>query len=346
MATAGPGVGMGTVNHMDLDALTAARRAEWARLDELGRMRDLTGAEVDELVARYRSASADLAELKTAAGRSTEGDHLSTLLARARLRLTGTPDNVLRQVPRFFALQLPAALYRLRWTTLVVGLAFLAIGTLVAGWISRDPALLAALGDEMDLERYAQDDFVDYYSENPAAVFAGTVWTNNAWIAAQCVLFGITGVWPVMVIMQNAVGVGTAAAVLFAHGRGDVFLLYIAPHGQLELTCIFVAAAAGLHIFWAWVAPGARTRSEALAAAGRSLATVAVGLVLALALAGLVEGFVTGQPWPWPVKIGIGTVALGLFLWYMLVVGRRAVQRGETGDLTEYEAGTRRLVAG
>ncbi|MCR2827425.1 stage II sporulation protein M, partial [Microbacterium sp. zg.Y909] len=97
---------------MDADALTAARREEWARLDELSRRRRLGGAEADELVTRYRAASADLAELKTSAGRTPEGDYLSTLLSRARLRLTGTPDNVLRQMPRFFLRQLPAALYR------------------------------------------------------------------------------------------------------------------------------------------------------------------------------------------------------------------------------------------
>ncbi|MFT4136012.1 stage II sporulation protein M [Microbacterium sp.] len=331
---------------MDLDALTEARRAEWARLDELSRLRRPAGAEVDELVARYRSASADLADMKTSAGRSPQADHLSTLLSRARLRLTGVPENVLRQLPRFFELQLPAALYRLRWTTLTIALAFAGAAALVAGWISTDPAALASLGSAAELSHYAESSFTEYYSENPAAVFAGTVWTNNAWIAAQCVMFGVTGFWPVMVLIQNAVGVGAAAAVLFAHGRGDVFLLYIAPHGQLELTCVFVAAAAGLHIFWAVVAPGASSRTAALAAAGRSLATVAVGLVLALALAGAVEGFVTPQPWPWPVKIGLGTLALAVFLGYMLVLGRRASARGETGDLTEYEAGTPVLVAG
>ena len=331
---------------MDLDALTAARGAEWARLDELSRARRLSAAEVDELVTRYRSASADLADMKTSAGRSLEGDRLSTFLARARLRLTGSPDNVLQQIPRFFALQLPAALYRLRWTTLVIAVVFLIIGVLVASWIARDPAALAALGSQAQLEQYADSDFTNYYSENPAAVFAGTVWTNNAWIAAQAVLFGITGFWPVMVLIQNAVGVGTAAGVLFGLGRGDVFLLYIAPHGQLELTCIFVAVAAGLHIFWAWVAPGRRTRGQSLAAAGRSLATVAVGLVMVLAVAGMIEGFVTAQPWPWPVKIGIGTLALAAFVFYMVFVGGRAARHGESGDLTEYEAGTPRLVAG
>ena len=331
---------------MDLDALTAARREEWARLDELSRTRHLSGPEVDELVARYRAASADLADAKTSIGRTVQSDHISTMLARARLRLTGAPENVLRQIPRFFMLQLPAALYRVRWLTLAIAVGFVAVATLVALWVSADPALVASMGPRAQLEQYAENEFTDYYSENPAAVFAGTVWTNNAWIAAQCVLFGVTGIWPVMVLVQNAVGVGTAAAIMIAFERADVFVLYILPHGLLELTSIFVAGAAGLQIFWAWVAPGPRTRGEALAAAGRSLATMAIGLVIALGVSGLIEGFVTAQPWPWPVKIGIGAAALGLFLAYMLVVGRRAHRLGETGDLTEYEAGTPTLVAG
>jgi uncharacterized membrane protein SpoIIM required for sporulation len=331
---------------VDLDALTAARRDEWARLDALGRSRRLSGPEIDELVTRYRAASADLSEIKTSAGRTPQGDYVSTLLARTRLRLTGVRENVLRQVPRFFVLQLPAAFYRVRWATLAVAVAFVVIAALIAGWISSDAAALAALGQQTDLQYYAEEEFTGYYTENPAAVFAGTVWTNNAWIAAQCVIFGITGFWPVMVVIQNAVGVGTAAAVMFAFGRGDVFFQFILPHGLLELTAIFVAAAAGLRIFWAWVAPGPRSRGAAVAEAGRSLGTIAIGLVFVLALSGLVEGFVTPQTWPWQVKLALGAAALAAFLVYMLVLGRRAARAGESGDLTEYEAGTPRLVAG
>lgn len=331
---------------MDLDALTAARRSEWERLDELSRARALDGPEVDELVTRYRAASADLSEIKTAAGRTGLGDHVSTILARARLALTGSGTDLRGALPRFFLGQLPAALYRLRWTTLAVAAGFFVVGTLVAVWIASDPQVLASLGSKADLEYYAEHKFTDYYSDNPAAVFAGTVWTNNAWIAVQCVLFGITGVWPLYVVMQNAVGVGSAAAVMIATGHGDVFWQFIAPHGMLELTSVFVAAAAGLHVFWAWVAPGPRGRGEALAAAGRALVAVAIGLVFSLALSGAVEGFVTPQPWPWPVKVLLGALALAAFLVYMLVVGRRAARAGETGDLAESEAGTPRLVAG
>ena len=329
---------------MDLDALTAARRAEWDRLAELERARGLRGAQVDELVTRYQAASADLADIKTSAGRSPQGDVVSTLVSSARVRLTGGRENPLRSIPRFFALQLPAALYRLRWTTLIIAIAFIAVGALVAFWVSGDPALVATLGPQAQLEHYAENDFIDYY--NPAAEFAGAVWANNAWIAVQCVLFGITGFWPVMVLMQNAIGVGTAAAVLLAFDAGDVFLLYILPHGLLELTCIFVAAAAGLHLFWAMIAPGARSRGRALADAGLSLVVVAIGLVLALLVSGLIEGFVTGQPWPWWIKIGIGAVALGAFVFYMVFVGGRAYRAGETGGLPEFDAGTPGLVGG
>ncbi|MDR6866349.1 putative membrane protein SpoIIM required for sporulation [Microbacterium resistens] len=329
---------------MDADALADARRAEWERLDALSRAR-LDGAGVDELILRYRAASADLADLKTSVGSSPQSAHVSTILARARLRLTGAGDNVLAQTGRFFALQLPAALYRVRWTTLVVALVTLAIIAGMAAWISSDPALVATLGPADLLAQYAEEDFTGYYTENPAAVFAGMVWTNNAWITAQCVVFGVTGIWPVYIIVQNAVGLGISAAVMFSHGRGDVMVLYLLPHGLLELTCVFVAAAAGLHVFWAWVAPGARTRSASLAAEGRSLATIALGLVFALALAGLIEGFVTGWSLPWPIKIGIGVAALAIFLVYMIVIGGRAARRGETGDLVEFDAGTPTLAA-
>ena len=74
--------------------------------------------------------------------------------------------------------------------------------------------------------------------------------------------------------------------------------------------------------------------------------TIVVGLILALLVSGLIEGLVTRQDWPWPLKIGIGTIALAAFLFYQWFVGRRAATGGETGDLDEFEAGARQLVAG
>jgi uncharacterized membrane protein SpoIIM required for sporulation len=330
---------------MDLDAYSTAHRAQWDRLAELGGHRRLSGAQADELIGLYQSGATQLSAIKTTAGSTVPGDRLSVALSRARLRFTGAGANVLAQLPRFFVLQLPAALYRLRWLTLCVALATFAVAGLYAVWVSADPRVLANLGSDAELQQLVNNDFVDYYSSNPAASFAGQVWTNNAWIAAQCVAFGILGVYVPYIVLQNAQNLGVTAAVMFAYGKGDIFFLYIAPHGMLELTAIFVAAAAGLRIFWSWIAPGGRTRGQALAEDARALSTVAVGLVFVLFVSGVIEGFVTPAPWPWPVKIGIGALALAAFLSYMLVLGRRAARAGETGDLGEFEAGATRIYA-
>ncbi|TFB62939.1 stage II sporulation protein M [Cryobacterium sp. Hz7] len=330
---------------MDLDAYSAAHRAEWDRLAELGSQRRLSGAQADELIERYQSGATQLSAIKSTAGSTLEGDRLSVALSRARLRFTGASANVVSQIPSFFVLQLPAALYRLRWLTLAVAVVTIVVAGLYGFWISGNPEALAAVGSDAELQKLVNEDFVNYYSENPAASFTGLVWTNNAWIAAQAIAFGILGVYVPYIVLQNAQNVGITAAVMFAYGKGDVFFLYIAPHGMLELTAIFVAAAGGLRIFWAWIAPGARTRAQALAEDARALSTVAIGLVFVLFVSGVIEGFVTPAPWPWPVKIGIGAAALLAFLAYMLVLGRRAVRAGETGDLAEFEAGSTRIYA-
>ncbi|KQV06000.1 stage II sporulation protein M [Leifsonia sp. Root112D2] len=331
---------------MDLDAYTAAHRDQWDRLAALGRKRTFSGVEADELIDLYQSGATELSAIRTQAGSTPQGDRLSILLSTARLRFTGAGSNLFSQLPRFFGIQLPAALFRLRWLTLAVALVTVVVGGLYAAWTLGDHQVLANYGSDADLKQLVNHSFTDYYSANPAASFTGQVWTNNAWIAAQCIAFGILGLYVPVIILQNAMNVGVTGAIMFAYGKGDVFFLYIAPHGMLELTSIFVAAAAGLRIFWAWVAPGARTRGQALAEDGRALFTVVIGLVLSLLVSGVIEGFVTPAPWPWPVKIGIGALALAAFFVYMLVVGRRAVRAGETGDLDEFEAGARRLIVG
>jgi len=330
---------------MDLDAYASAHRQEWDRLEHLASRRSLSGAEADELIDRYQSAATQLSAIKASAGSTGYGDRLSVAISRARLRFTGAAANPLQALPRFFALQLPAALYRLRWVTLGVAVATLVIGGLFAWWALSDPQVLANFGSRADLRKLVDHDFVDYYSENPAASFTGQVWTNNAWISAQAIAFGIVGVYVPYIVFQNAMNVGVTGAVMFAYGKGDVFFAYITPHGLLELTSVFVACAAGLRIFWAWIAPGPRTRSQALAEDGRALFTVVVGLIISLFVSGLIEGFVTPSTLPVWAKIGIGAVALAAFLFYMLFVGGRAARSGETGDLDEFEAGARRLIA-
>jgi len=337
---------MTSFKQMDLDAYAAAHREEWDRLAQLGKKRGFSGAEADELIDRYQSGATQLSVIQTTTGQSLQGDRLSLSLSRARQKFTGVSANVLQQLLAFFVLQLPAALYRIRWLCLAVTLGSLAVGALYAWWATANPQVLATMGDAAALEQYAKEDFVNYYSDNSGSSFTSFVWTNNAWIAAQAVAYGIVGFYTPYIMFTNAQQLGLTAAIMNEYDRLDVFFLYIAPHGQLELYSIFVAGAAGIRIGWSWIAPGARTRGQAVAEDGRALFTVAIGLIFALLVSGLIEGNVTRQDWPWAVKIGIGTVALAGFLAYQWILGRRAFRAGQTGDLEEFEAGATRLVAG
>lgn len=331
---------------MDLDAYSAAHRDEWDELARLGSRRRLNGAESDALIDRYQSGASHLSAIKSTAGSTVQGDRLSLGLSRARLKFTGAGTNLFSMLPRFFALQLPAALYRLRWLSLVIAAATAVIALLYGMWALNTPGVLQGFGTDEMRRQFAEERFVDYYSEHGQNSFTALVWTNNAWLAAQCVAFGIIGVFVPKVLFDNAQNLGLSGALMAEHNRLDIFFLYIAPHGQLELYSVFVAGAAGLMIFWAWIAPGHRTRVQALAEDGRALITVAIGLTFALLVSGLIEGFITRQPWPWPIKIGIGTIALAAFLFYQWIVGGRAFRAGETGDLDETEVGARRIVAG
>lgn len=330
---------------MDLDAYSAAHGAEWDRLARLGDQRSLDGAAADDLIDAYQAGATHLSVIRTTVGDSPQGDRLSLALSRARLRFTGTPASPLRSIGVFFANALPAAFYRVRWLTLVVAAVVGVIFLVFFLWYSSDPRLIATLGPADQLKEYAQQQFVGYYDANSEAGFTAQVWTNNAWLAAQCIMFGIFGVWTPVLLVQTGSGLGQSAAIMNEYGRLDHFFLYIAPHGQLELYSVFVAGAAGLMIFWSWIAPGARTRRQALAEDGRAFFTLVIGLTLTLLMSGLIEGIVTRQDWPWPIKIGIGTVALAAVLVYQWVLGRRAYRAGVTGDLSELDAGARQLVS-
>lgn len=329
---------------MDLDAFSDVHSVQWARLDALSRRRRLTGAESDELVRLYQAVATHLSIIRSSAPDPVVVSRLSETLNRARTTIGGAHDPAWRDLRRFVAVSLPAAFYRLRWWTHAVTLACVLVAVVAGVWVATTDGGLAAVGTPSYREEYVGNAFASYY--DPGADFAAVVWTNNAWIAAQCIGFGITGVWPVLVMVQNAVLVGATGGMMAAYGELDLFLQLILPHGLMELTAIFVACAAGLKLFWTLVDPGPRPRSRAVAEEGRSLFTVAIGLTVVLGVSGLVEGFVTGSALAWWLKIVIGACVLAAFWTYVLVLGRRAVREGETGDLGTELAGAVQPVAG
>lgn len=331
---------------MDLDAFTAVREPQWRRLEQLLRRRRLTAAEADELVVLYQRAATDLSVLRSSAPDPAAAARLSRLVARARAAVTGGAEPWTRELARFAVVSFPAAVYRARWAVAGAAAFSVVVAVALGVWIARSPQAQAVIAQQVDVRKLVDSDFAGYYRENAAGSFALKVWTNNAWIAALCIAFGVTGVVVVLVLLQNAVNVGAIGGIMAANGRLDLFFGLITPHGLLELTAVFVAAGAGLRLFWAWVDPGPLTRGQAMGREGRSMVTVALGLVVVLAVSGVVEAFVTPSPLPTWARIGIGVLVWAAFLAYVGVLGRRAVAAGETGDVRAELAGDELPVAG
>jgi uncharacterized membrane protein SpoIIM required for sporulation len=321
---------------VDVDAFSLVHRAEWDQLAALvKRRRRLTGAEADELVRLYQRASTHLSQLQASAGADpVRVARLATLVARARTAVTGAHVPSWRAVARFAASDFPAAVYRARWWWLSASVASVVVAVATGWWIARSPGVQTALLPPAEAKALVQQQFKGYYTASPAAAFAAQVWTNNAWVAAQALIFGILlGIPTVLVLLENAVNGGVDAGYLFAHGKGTLFFSLILPHGMLELSAVFLAAAAGLRLGWTVIDPGGRRRGQALAEEGRSTVTIAVGLVGVLAVSGVIEAFVTPSPLPTWARIGIGAIAVTAFLGYTLGLGRRAVAAGRTGDI-------------
>lgn len=324
---------------MDLEAYTETHRPDWHRLDQLARQRALSPNDIDELVELYERASTQLSIVQAQDPDGPYANRLSLIIARARARLTSVTGSRLSGAKAFFGVKLPYALYRIRWLTIILGLAFVAVACAYGFWYANNPEMYDAMMPEAAQSAYVQDEFVDYYSENPAASFTTLVWVNNAWIALQEVAFGITGYFVPYVLFVNAQGLGISAGLMHKHDELDTFFAFILPHGLMELTAIFIAGAAGLRVFWAWVAPGRKTRLQSLAYWGRQLILVGVGLVGVLLISGVVEGLVTPSALPTWMKITIGALVLAGYWVYTWIFGSRAARANADADLDDYDGG-------
>ncbi|MFG3435972.1 stage II sporulation protein M [Nonomuraea sp. NPDC047897] len=320
---------------MDIDAFVAAHRPVWDRLEHLVKHRSsLTGAEVDELVDLYQRVSTHLSIVRSASTDAMLTGRLSALVARARSAVTGGRAPAWREFGRFFTVSFPVVAYRARWWWLVTGLAFVAVSWVFGAWVAGDPAVQASIATPEEIEQLVEHDFADYYSENPAASFASRVWVNNAWLSAQVIMYAILLGLPIpFVLWANAANVAAAGGLMASRDKLDVFFGLIMPHGLLELTAVFLAAAVGMRLGWTVIDPGPRRRVEVLAEQGRAVVSVALGLVVVLFVSGLIEAFVTPSGLPTWARIGIGVLAEVAFLAYVVVFGRRALRRDETGDL-------------
>ena len=313
--------------------IVAQRKAAWDRLALLTRQRHLSGDQIDEFVHLYRESSADLALLQRLGAEAATQDWLTQTLGRARAKLANPAPSWRAEFAAFFLERFPLVLYRARYWWLAVSVGFLLVAGALAVWVAANPGVQQALLTDAETRELVSVQFEEYYSANPATSFAAQVWTNNVWAAAAALILGMVFALPaIWVLWLNAANVGVIAGIMAANDRLDLFFGLITPHGLLELTAVFAAAAVGMRVGWALLAPGARPRSQAAAQEGRAAALVALGLVVVLAISGVIEAFVTPSGLPTWARITIGFLAWAALLAYAIGLGRRAERNGVDPD--------------
>lgn len=314
---------------MTLEDFVHVRTPAWAELDRLveeaGRRPQRLGAErVRALGALYRSAAADLATARRRYPGESATLRLEQRVGRARHLVYASPARRASLLSWFTRGYWQAVRAQRRYLALAAVL-LLGSGALSALWADRDPAAANNLapGTYQAVTRPRPHDANLHLPPSTRSEMASEIFTNNIRVTLISFAGGVTaGIGTVLVLLLNGLELGVVGGLAVQTGNGRVFFELVTAHGVLELSCIVVAAAAGLRLGWALVEPGRRTRPQAVGDAARRGIQVVLGTAPWLVVAGLVEGFLTPAGLGLPAVVGIGA-GLGALYWTLvLVLGR------------------------
>jgi uncharacterized membrane protein SpoIIM required for sporulation len=149
---------------------------------------------------------------------------------------------------------------------------------------------------------------------------------HNIGIGFQCFAGGLfAGIGSLFFLAFNGAFIGAIAGFLTERGLSSTFYSFVVTHGAFELTAIVLSGAAGLRIGHALIAPGRRTRSNALVVAARESIVIIYGVTGLLVIAAAVEAFWSSARWiPLPLKYSVAAVCWFVVLGYLWRQGRDA----------------------
>ncbi|HEY6957257.1 MAG TPA: stage II sporulation protein M [Candidatus Limnocylindria bacterium] len=314
---------------MTIDRFVEDRRARWARLGQLvsaarGRVDRLKADEVLELGRLYRATTSDLAIARRDFARDVATERLNDLVAAAHALVYSEAPTSGRRLRRFVVEELPASVRaQLPWTLTAIVLSFVfGIATFLIG-LAFPQIAQSALPEDVRQQLAHRQLWTDI-PEGFRPIAGPLIIVNNVRVAVVAFAGGMTlGVLTMYVLVTNGAMLGTIFAVVQSYGLSGGLLAFIAGHGVLELSAIFLSGGAGLRFAWAIVRPGDRTRADALRLGAGQATRVMLLVIPVLGVAGLIEAFVSPSDMSEWAKASIG-ITTGVLLWgYILLAGRR-----------------------
>ena len=307
------------------------KRPAWERLSALldragGGLSALSAEELHELGRLYRGATSDLAVARRDFPRHPVSAYLNGLVARGHGAIYRDSGPRAAALLTFFTHTFPQA-FRATWGhTLAAFLMFLLPALAAFAVTFRDPTLASALlpGSEPIIERIqAGEEWWLRINEDGAARSSAEIMTNNIGVAIRAFAGGVLfGVFTLYILAFNGVMMGVVAGAAQRFGFADNLWGFVAAHGVVELSVIFIAGGAGLQLGWALIRPGLLTRRAALVVAGRRAVLLMLGCAPLLAIAGVIEGFISPSPLPLAVKLAVAAGSGVALLTYLLLAGR------------------------
>ena len=307
------------------------RKASWQRLEALvQRIRQLRGLqrfnrqEVRELGTLYRRAASDLAVARVESRDMRLVSYLNSLVIRAHGEIYRSESHGVRGIVDFYCYDFPAIFRQTYRYTLAVFLIFLAMAVFAFVATSRD--------DDFSEHAYIPPSMVQHVKENrlwtddlnkEAPTGAAYIMTNNIGVGLKTFAFSIIPVvGTVMTLLPTALQFGSLNALIVKYHMVLKLYGFVAGHGVLEFTAIFIAGGAGLMIGLAILIPGERTRAQALVERGAIAIKLLAGCIPILVIAGIIEAFISPTPIHPYYKFAVSLVtAIGLAA-YLFKPGR------------------------
>jgi uncharacterized membrane protein SpoIIM required for sporulation len=269
-----------------------------AQIERRG-LRSLSTEQLVQFGRAYRRAASALSQARTRGLGGASTDQLNRLVARAYGQVYVTPARRRGSFRQFVLAEFPAT-FRRQIRFIAVAFALFASGGLLGGVLTTYnasmPDLLLGPGWADELENLA-DRHVglrNWLPEETRPLASTAIMTNNIKVGFLSFAGGMfAGLLTVYVMWFNGLMIGTVAAVVHRRGVDLGFWSFVAPHGVIELTAIFIAGGAGLMLGYALINPGPYTRGTALKLAAREAIKLVMGVVLLLIPAGLIEAFLS-----------------------------------------------------
>ncbi len=301
-----------------------------ALIDSLVKTKQVNVSRAGEFPQRYRQVCQHLALARERQYTSHLIERLNRLMLRGHQHLYGAHAGFISPVLHFIGAVFPA-LVRREWRLFWLAFFLFYGPAVVMGWAAYErPEMsytLMSQAQVAEMEAMYRPDAPhigrERGAENDFYMFGVYIW-NNIRIGFQTFAGGIFfGVGSIFFLVFNGLYIGVVAGHLTEIGYTATFWSFVAGHGSFELTAIVLSGMAGLKLGFALLAPGRRTRLEALREAAKISIKIVYGVIGMLVIAAFIEAFWSASTLISPVvKYSVAGVLWSLVISYFLLVGR------------------------